>query len=120
MTRDWQLIKTILIKLEALESTRAMLRPDAVTGYDSETVSYHIRLLMQSGMIDGSCNATLNEPLYCYGRTLTWEGHEFLDTIRSDTSWNRITKTAREKGLDLSFGIIKAIAEGVTKALVTI
>ncbi|MFZ4857916.1 MAG: DUF2513 domain-containing protein [Desulfuromonadaceae bacterium] len=117
MTRDWQLVKVILAKLEALQSTRAVLHPEEVAGYDTELVSYHLRLLDQAGLIVAECSATIGGPLYCYGRTLTWEGHEFLDTVRSDTVWNRVTKTAREKGLGLSFSIIKIIAEAAIKAV---
>lgn len=117
MTRDWQLIKTILLHLEGLESARYILRPSDVGGYDAENVSYHIRLLIESGLIEGSCSATTGEPLYCFARSLTWNGHEFLDTIRSDSTWNRITKAARERGLDLSFSIIKVLSEGVIKTL---
>ena len=86
--------------------------------YDTELVSYHLHLLQQADLIVAECSTAIGRPLYCYGQTLTWNGHEFLDTIRADTAWNRITKTAREKGLDLSFNIITAISEGMTKALV--
>ena len=118
MKRDWKLIKTILLKLEALESSRDTLRADEIPGYDTELVSYHLHLLQQADLIVAECSTAIGRPLYCYGQTLTWKGHEFLDTIRADTAWNRITKTAREKGLDLSFNIITAISEGMTKALV--
>lgn len=118
MKRDWHLIKKILIAVEEMETTCGKLPPE-FTGYDEETASYHINLLHQAGLITASCVGNGTSPLHCWAHSLTWEGHEFIDSIRSDTAWNRITKTAREKGLDLSFALIKAIAEGVIKGLIT-
>jgi len=41
---------------------------------------------------------------------LTWEGHELLDKIRSETMWNKIKTLAKEKGLELTFDTVKALA----------
>ena len=42
--------------------------------------------------------------------SLTWEGHDFLDAIRSDTVWNKTKTLLKEKTLGMSFNIIKKIA----------
>jgi hypothetical protein len=44
---------------------------------------------------------------------LTWKGHEFLDTVRSDTAWNRIKARLAEKSIDLSFDAIVAAGRAV-------
>lgn len=118
MKRDWDLVKQIMLKVEDLEDTRSRVNPCCLSpGYDTELVSYHLQLLGEAGLLLVECSQPMGAPLVCFGKSLTWSGHEFLDSIRSEKVWNRICKTAREKGLELSFGVIKAIAEGVTKGL---
>lgn len=108
MKRDWELIRQILLKLEQKSDTRSVVHPNQC--YDEETVSYHLRLLDQAGLIEATCGAHHNAPVFCLGRNLTWAGHELLDAIRADSTWNRIGGLAKEKGLDLSFEAIKHIA----------
>jgi hypothetical protein len=117
MQRDWDLIRKILIQVEALGDTRSQFHADEVEGADPETVSYHIRLLIDAGLVDGICSQGLDGPLRCFASALTWEGHEFLDKIRSAGMWNKIKATAREKGLSLSFDVIKVAATHAITAL---
>lgn len=118
MQRDWDLIRKILLQVEALGDTRSHLEADGIDGADHEAVSYHIRLLMESGLAKGVCSQGLDGPLRCAASSLTWDGHEFLDSIRSSGMWNKIKATAREKGLSMSFDAIKAVAGLVLKAAI--
>jgi hypothetical protein len=43
--------------------------------------------------------------------TLTWAGHDLLDTIRSKTVWERIKYTAKEKGIELTFDAVKELGK---------
>ncbi|MGH8613275.1 MAG: DUF2513 domain-containing protein [Gammaproteobacteria bacterium] len=110
MKRDWDLIRQILFKLEEKPDTRSVVHPNQFPGYDEQTVSYHMHLLHQAGLIEATASAHPNAPVFCLARNLTWTGHELLDTIRGDSAWNRIAGLAKEKGLDLSFEAIKQIA----------
>lgn len=107
MKRDWELVREILTKLEEFDSTQKALYPKDVEGYSEEAVSYHIHLLYQAGLISATISATLNGPISGIATSLTWDGHEFLDTIRTTKSWNRIKEFLLEKGLDMSFEAIK-------------
>ena len=111
MKRDWELIRKILIKLEDLGSTTSVLNPSDIEGYDQELVSYHIKLLIEAGLIEGKCTKSLSAPLHCVAFRLTWDGHELLDQIRNRSVWNRIVEMARERGLDLSFEVVKVAAK---------
>ena len=42
---------------------------------------------------------------------ITYNGHQYLDTVRSPKMWESIKSTAKEKAVDLSFLAISAIAE---------
>jgi hypothetical protein len=119
MKRDWELVRQILIAVEALESHGQVVRSSAIEGYDHELVAYHIHMLIESGLIDGTCSRSINGPRQCVARELTWPGHEFLDQIRSQKVWSRTLGLIREKGLDLSFETIKAAAGTVVTSLLS-
>lgn len=106
MKRDWELIRAILLRLEAEESATAHLAAQPIAGFDAEFVGYHLDLLDQAGLIvarrAGSQSVALR---------LTWVGHELLDVIRRDTVWNRAKGILREKGIDLSFETLKLAAK---------
>jgi len=117
MKRDWDLVREILLHLEACESTRGNLRPGDLAGYDEERVSYHVQIMIEAGLIEGECAKTIARPLYCMAHRLTWAGHEFLDQVRSHAAWNRIKGLAREKGLDMTLEVIKLAAKLVLESL---
>ena len=111
MKRNWDLIRQILLRLEAEESATAHLLPQAVDGFDAELVGYHLDLMDQAGLLlakkTGGSIVALR---------LTWAGHELLDGIRRDTTWNRVKGVLREKGLDLTVEAVKLAAAAVVQA----
>jgi hypothetical protein len=50
---------------------------------------------------------------------LTWEGHEFLDKIRSDTMWNRVRERVAQESLGWSFQTIRAVADKLILAAIS-
>lgn len=117
MQRDWELVRKILAALETLGSTSAHLDSRSIEGYDSDLISYHFYILKQAGLIEATCTKVMDVGLSCVATSITWEGHEFLDKVRSDTTWNKIKTAAKSKGVDLSFEVIKQVAVIVIKGL---
>ena len=118
MKRDWDLIREIFAALEARDTTHGGLAPDAFPSHGKELVAYHFYLLDQAGLIDADIKKTGNTGIFGIARNLTWEGHELLDKMRSDTLWKKITATLKDKGLELSFEAIKTAATvGIEKLL---
>ncbi len=114
MKRNWELIRTILMKLESQGDPNGSLNSTEIDGYDAVTASYHMNLLREAKLIKAACGA---DGMHCIAISLTWEGHEFLDTIRRDTTWSKIKITLREKSLDLTIDAIKAAAKLVIESL---
>ena len=111
MKRDWDLIRLILTELEEEPDPDHWLFSSHIEGWTKEEAAYHLWLLIQGGLIAGKCNR--EEPgkgFVCYGACLTWAGHEFLASVRSDAAWRRIRTLLKEKAVDLSFEAIKAAA----------
>ena len=89
MQRDWELIRTILLRLEDLKSTQDQIVPDKVEGWDQEAVSYHIHLLHEAGLIRAIESETLSEPMWACatGFDITFSGAPIrLDVSLCSTS----------------------------------
>ena len=111
MKRDFEVIRYILGKLEEAESAELQY-PLQLSAYPAAVISYHLWLLIQSGLIIGACNqeAPYAGDFQCYGVCLTWAGHEFLSAIREEAAWKKIRRYLAERALDLSYESIKAAA----------
>lgn len=116
MKRDWDTIRRILLKIEALPTEASQLNSNEIEGVDNEVAAYHMRLLLEAKLIEGACRDALG-PAWCWAARLTWAGHEFLDQIRRDTHWQRIKQRARERAIDLSFESILALARQLLGSL---
>lgn len=115
MKRDWELIRVILEKTEELPDSRSRLFARGVSGWSEDEVNYHLWLLLDARLIEGNCASKpgAGTTLLCCATALTWKGHEFLDTVRSDRAWNRIKRWLNEKGFELSFEAIVAAGKSI-------
>lgn len=81
-------------------------------------ISYHMVLLIEAGLVLGKTVGGLNQPITDFQvQRLTWEGHEFLDSIRSDSVWVKTKKVFLDKGAEMTFDLVKTIAKDATVAL---
>jgi hypothetical protein len=89
MQRNMDLVRTILMRLEASPSGWA---PNdlGIKSFLPEQVGYHAHIMMQEGLIEGSDVTTSHSAgPEAIPRNLTWKGHEFLDLARDQERWNR-------------------------------
>jgi hypothetical protein len=141
LKRDWDLIRDQLLAIEEDRDFKTEVlgsvanEPTWVDGQSEadylaaladhrareERVFGHLRLLIENGFIDGVNvqMALSGEYLFSLWKPrLTMAGHDLLDTMRSRTLWERVKSTAKEKGLELTFDSIKALAGVALKGLV--
>ncbi|AMA10691.1 DUF2513 domain-containing protein [Picosynechococcus sp. PCC 73109] len=114
MKRDMELIKKILLALEANNTINQYLHYSNLNleGYDDNEVAYHVKLAHEAGLIELAGNKpvqTIGSPPIYFIQCLTWEGHEFLDASRSPKVWNSALKIIKDKGLGISFDVLKAL-----------
>ncbi len=118
MKRDMDLIRELLLKLEALPMRRSgivSITPDAteiaVPGYDVDQIDYHLSQLREAGFIDeGGAR-----PMFGIGfRCLTWAGHDFLDSVRNPEIWAKTKKGAEAAG-GFTVDLLKDLAKGFVK-----
>lgn len=113
MKRDMDLCRKILLQRE--EDTRRVAYDFVVDGYDNEAIRYHCNLLKQAGFLS-RLSTDLDNKL-CVGE-LTWQGHEFLDSIRKDTVWNKTKDVISKKGLPMVLDVVKEISQAVITSMV--
>ena len=101
--------RQILLHLEERDDPLGTIRDVEIEGIDSEVISYHVMLLDQAGLIEA------RELDHWYPISLTWNGHEFLDTARNDTHWKKAKHLILEKGGSLAFDILKDVLAKLAK-----
>jgi hypothetical protein len=117
MKLDWDCVRQILGVIEAQPGVTCQLHPREVTGWDEVTVSGHMRLLEQHGLIEARCVDMQDGTVFCVALGLTWEGHELVAKLNSPALWARVRKIAGQKGLELSLDVVKAIAAVVIEQM---
>jgi hypothetical protein len=120
MKRDMNVIRSLLLKLEAMDNG-SVFRPVliswaspelAVEQVSPDQVDYHLSLLRERGLIEPSEGGTMDGKIFF--RRLTWEGHDFIDAIRSDDIWRKTQRGAEEVG-SWTFDLVKDLAKGFVK-----
>lgn len=121
MKREWDLIREILIEVEELSSEerkRKSFSCNSQQKEDAATIKIeHIKLLRTSGFLSGEAKTSISGTWSLSNPELTWEGHELLEKMRSAPLWERIKEMATQKGLEMTFDVIKKFAEPALSSL---
>ncbi len=117
MKRDWDLLKTQLICIEDdcfSEILDESKWPNDLDKKEEEYRQlYHLKMLNESGFIDGVTVKMTPNGTFVYWVTkpmLTMPGHDFLEILRSKTIWNKVKSLGKDKGIELSISSIKFLA----------
>lgn len=78
---------------------------DPVEGHDRSDVEYNLRLLVDAGYV----KPLKGLPYLVHG--ITWDGHEFLDAVRSDDVWSNVREKLAVLGGTASLATIKALGD---------
>lgn len=112
MKRDMDIIRALLMQVESGEI------PEALKGVSEEVKVYHIALLSDANLIHARIvEDEQGNPFNAVIFRLTWDGHEFLDAARNDTTWNHIKSKILKPGVSwtasILFDILKAEAQRI-------
>ena len=114
MKFDKDLMRDILLAVEAHPEPSANYVPLDLPEHDPEVVSYHVMLLAEGGFLI-AMDASDNTQLEWYARRLTYNGHEFVATIRDGEVWGK-TKSVAGKVGGASVGFVWELAKAEVKA----
>jgi Hypothetical protein (DUF2513) len=117
MIRDMDLIRELLLKIEALDLPQGATMyaepadPELlVDGYTPDQIAYNLDLLFDGGFVRG------DRAMAHFGITgLTWQGHELLDDIRDPEVWGK-TKTPAKAVAGIGVQFLWEIAKAEVKA----
>ena len=93
-----------------LKDTPPMTAPHEIVleGRSREDISYHIRVLYQDNLVEAVDASTVGS-LHWKAKSLTSEGHKFLDGIQNDNSWAQVKAIAKTQGIRLTIASVKGI-----------
>ena len=91
MKRDMDLVRAVLTEVERLPYDGGF-HDISVRGYSEEEITYHVMLADEAGLIEAHDLSSMDGVCWKPKR-LTYQGHEFLDSARSDTVWNKAKET---------------------------
>jgi hypothetical protein len=118
MKRDMDLIRTILLKIEAdpkfdsayfhsVGATRL-----GITDHTDAEVIYHVAMLVDAGLLVGNARMATGGTVMV--SKLSWPGHDFLDSVRDPTIWEKTKKGANDAG-GFTVELLKDLAKGFVK-----
>lgn len=140
MKRDMDMIRAILMDIEENANINGKFTISdadfAVAGAERTAVQYHLRLLLDAGYIEGqdilgdgattaahgflkpdSAVALSSAGIAILVTRMTWDGHDFLDTVRDSKIWEK-TKDALKGVGGVGVDTIKDVAKEIGKAVI--
>lgn len=116
MKRDMDLVRDLLLAIESdpnFDGMRHIIPDDpsdlGITNRSFEEVTYHLVMLIETGLVVGK--PTMQMPIIS---KLSWQGHDFLDTVRDPEIW-RETKEGVKKAGGFCLELLGALAKGLIK-----
>ena len=88
MKRDFSLVREILRDMESAEPLRRF-QGFTYEGKTEAEVNEHIELLVEAGLLKGEVKRTHGGRAIVMISRLTWAGHDFLDSIKDETLWQK-------------------------------
>ena len=101
MKLNYELIRNLLLVAEDQENNSSLSQKELDEfiekfDYTFDELTYHLKRLEEADYIDVTIRYASNQ-VYIYALNyITWDGHQFLDTIRSDKVWSTSKKVAND------------------------
>ena len=117
MKRDMNTIRDILLKIEETPRERLdFLEPP--TGCSYTKMTEHLIMLDDAGFIEGQLIVEFQARRYLVHK-ITWDGHDYLETIRNTEVWNQVQEKLKPVGGDFAFEVVKELAITVGRSLIS-
>lgn len=110
MMRDLDLVRKILLVTEAAD--RAVDESSLLESCcckDMRQLAFHVELMTSYGLIVGKVDydGVSGTPISVEVSSITWEGYDYLDTIRSPKVWAKAKETIAKTVGDTSLSVVK-------------
>lgn len=111
MKRDMDLVREILIEI----SNGCF---ELIDGDDKEEsikrnhlIAHHLKIMNQAGLLEVTLELDYTNNYFITKEPeITWEGHDFLDSVLNDNIWQKIKKKIKVEGGAIPFSVLKSLA----------
>ena len=108
MRRDMDLVREILLAIEKNEKDPLGWIDLELPNRSRKEVAYHVMLLHQAGLVTAKDLCTNGPDGFDWRpKSLTWQGHEFLEAARNDTIWHKAVGKMVEVTGGVSLDVLK-------------
>lgn len=115
-------IRDVLLELETfpMGAYKSSAFCNCLEKYSNEQILYTLIKLFEGHYVNAVFErSSSGTPIIFHVYDMTFQGHEFLENIRSETIWNQRIKPIAEKVGSKSFEAIAQIAGSVITTLIT-
>ena len=118
MSRDMDLVRSILLWAEAHDAEKLHRVPVTMEGYEEAVVARHVKMMKEAGLVKANILEVPEQGIVQGARIteITWEGYEFISAARNDTIWQRAKERIQERGIDLTLDGLKVALAAVRAA----
>src|SRR5690625_2055297 len=115
-------IRDLLLAIEEHTTINKHLDHDEILSlpelesYDSETIIYTAQKLNEAGFVNVNFDFFMDDMPHIAISSLTYEGHNFLDTIRDHKVWRKTKETA-SKLSSVSITVMSEIGVSVARGI---
>ena len=115
MKRDLDLVRQLLLQIEGLPAgPPAQYRASEI---EDPVLLAHFELVLASGLVNGKISrsqSSRGDVISISG--LTWEGHEWIEMVRSQSVWNETKSMLLDSGGALTYELTKVAATRILRA----
>ena len=119
MRRNPELVRKLMLAIE--QTSQPMTGQAQIDSYPRDEVAYHMRLIIEAGLAQGSVmedhsgrNTTVPRNVVIV--RMTNAGHDFIDSVRGDTVWNAVTEKVKTLGGSFTLNVLQQLALRVLMA----
>jgi hypothetical protein len=103
MKRDMDLVRQILLIVEEHQGFDHPFKVPLIEGFTRKEIDYHVLIMAEADLLDAVGLRIVVQPT-----RLTWQGHEFLETIREEERWRQV-KGVLKQVQSSAFEVVKAV-----------
>ncbi|MFL5620216.1 MAG: DUF2513 domain-containing protein [Gemmatimonadaceae bacterium] len=115
MKRDLDLVRQLLLQIEALPAGPPAQYP--TREIEDPVLLAHFELVIAAGLVNGNIarsQGARGDVISISG--LTWEGHEWIEMVRSQTVWNETKAALLESAGAMTYELTKDVASKLLRA----
>lgn len=120
MKRDMDLVRQILITMSENERGPNIKWAEALPDYAEDVILHHAHLMSQGGLIDAIDVTSISHLLpVALPTSITWDGHEFLDSSRDPTVWDKAKKYVIKPAGGVAMSVLTEWLKAQAKGAIT-